>query len=111
MLDAVPGGPDRSVAELARGQRQAGADLPERAVADGVEAGLQPGARAGHDVVADGCRVQVAVPGVAGVGVRLAQVRGVRPDRAVGEEVAGGADRPELQGPGDALGAAPRPSR
>ena len=102
MLDAVPGGPHAVVPDLLGGHGEPADDGVERAVADRVEARLQARLGAGDDVVADCRLVEVAVPAVVGVGVRGAQGSRVRADGAVGEQVAGGADRAELAGPVDA---------
>jgi hypothetical protein len=102
VLDAVPGRPQPVRADPLGGLRVAGDHGVQRTVADGVEAGLQPRLSAGDDVVSDRRGVQVAVPGMRRVGVRVAQGRGVRADRAVGEQVAGCSQRAQLPGPGDA---------
>ena len=47
------------------------------------------------------------MPGLVVVGVGAAQAGGVRADRAVGEQVAGGAQRAQLAGPVDATELAP----
>ena len=74
-------------------------DGGERGVADGVEPGLEAGLGAGGDMGGDGGRIQVGDAGVGGVGVRRVEAGGVGAERAVDEEVAGGADRAELLDP------------
>src|SRR5690606_30537890 len=69
-----------------------------------TEAGLQAGFHAiGDDMGGDGLGVQVGGAGVGGVGVGLVQAGGVRAEGAVGEQVTGGADGPELPRAGHVL--------
>ncbi len=99
MLDPVPGGPERGLADLLGRGGHPGRDRGHRGVADRVEAGLQAGPGAQHDVLADLVHGQVPVAVLArSVHIGLAEAGGVRADRAVGEQVAGRAERAELAG-------------
>jgi hypothetical protein len=98
VLDPVPAGPQDVQPDLVGGRREAVQHGGQRRVADGVEAGLHPGAAAGGDVVGHLGGVEVGVAEGVHVVVPLAQAGGVAAERAVDEQVAAGAVRPELLG-------------
>src|SRR5206468_8847294 len=84
------------------GQVECVQQLVDRGVTDGVEPGLHSGGGALGDVRGDVGRLEPQhAAGVRPVGVRRGEGGGVRAERAVDEQVAGGARRAQFTGGGD----------
>ena len=105
MLDPVPG--RSQVADLERGAAEAVHDRLQGGVADGMETGLQTGPGAGRDVPADLVGVEVGMTAGRLVDIRRTEAGGVAAERAVGEQVPGGAGGAELPSPLDGVQLAP----
>ena len=96
MLHPVPGGPQPIHPDPGRRQAEPGQHRGDRPVADRVEPALHAQVRAVDQVRGDLLGGQVPVAAAVPVGVRRPQVRGVRTQRAVGEQVPGRPDRAQL---------------